>query len=379
VGEQKHKLTKGGYDHLFIALCILLTGAGLVTLYSASYGFSMRQFKSPSHFLQRQAVFAATGAVFFIIASRIRETTLKRAIGPLVVGALALCLLVFVPGIGLSKNGARRWLNLRFITFQPSETVKIILPIYLAYIFDKKRELLDDFRHGVLPPVMVTGLFFLIIYLQNDFSTALFVLLNALVVFFIAGVKLRYFIGAVVILAPVAALLVLTKEYRLLRFMAFFDHDFDLKGAGYQVDASIRTIQAGGLWGQGWGQGTRKIASVPEIQSDFIFASFAEEAGFIGVMLFVLCFALFAWRGYRIAAAAEGVFARLLSFSLVTEIVAQAAMNIAVVSGALPATGVPLPFFSAGGSSLAVTLIACGIVSRVARDKAVNSKGTISG
>jgi cell division protein FtsW len=357
------------YDHLFIALCILLMGVGLVTLYSASYSFADRWFDDKLFFIRRQVIFAVFSLVLFIVVSHIKMETIKRFIMPLVISTIVLCMALFIPGLGTTKNGATRWIDLGPITIQPSELVKIILPLYLAYIFDKKKDKLDNFRLGVLPPVIITVIFFALIYFQNDFSTALFIALNSLVIFFIAGVKLRYFICAVIILIPVSALLIMTKEYRLLRFMSFFDPAFDIQGVGFQVDNSTKAIASGGFWGKGLGQGVLKIASVPEIQSDFIFASFAEENGFIGVVLFLASFIFFAARGYRIAFSSAVNFNRLLCFSLVTIIISQVIMNIAVVSGAIPATGIPLPFFSAGGTSLVITLVAAGLITNISRDK----------
>jgi cell division protein FtsW len=242
-----------------------------------------------------------------------------------------------------------------------------VLPLYLAHIFDKKQDALDSFMSGILPPVLITALFFILIYLENNFSTAVFIALNALMIFFLAGVPLRYFFAEVVMLLPLSSLLILTREHRLRRFISFIRPDWEPQGAGYQVRSSLLTIISGGFWGKGMGQGTRKIASVPEIHSDFIFSSFAEESGFLGVLLFFLLFTFFACRGYRAALRSENLFQRLLAAGLVTTIVSQALLNIAVVSGSVPATGIPLPFFSAGGSSLATTLLAAGFIVNVSR------------
>jgi cell division protein FtsW len=174
-------------------------------------------------------------------------------------------------------------------------------------------------------------------------------------------------VSALIIMIPIAVLLVLTKEHRFIRIFSYLNDDWDPHGAGYQVRASISTIASGGFWGKGIGQGLRKIASVPEVQSDFIFSSFAEEMGFVGVLLFFGLFALFAWRGYRTAMMADSLYKKLFAFGLVTIIVSQALCNIAVVSGSIPATGVPLPFFSAGGSSLITTFIATGFIVNISR------------
>jgi cell division protein FtsW len=356
-------------DHILIAGILLLTGLGMVTLYSSSYAFAERFFGNGLYFISRQAVLGAAGLVLFFLASRIRLEILRKWIKPLVIGTAVLCLLTFMPGIGVIKNGAARWIRLGPYTYQPSELVKLVLPLYLAHIFDKKKERIDSFAAGVLPPVLVTGLFFALIYLENNFSTAVFIAVNVLFVFFIAGVRLRYFIAAGVILLPLSALLILTKEHRIRRLISFVWPEWDALGAGYQVHASILTIGSGGFLGKGLGQGTRKIASVPEIHSDFIFSSFAEESGLLGVFLFFIIFVIVTVQGYRAFLRVQDPFRKLLAFGMVTMIASQTLLNIAVVSGALPATGIPLPFFSAGGSSLATTLLMAGLIVNVSRSE----------
>jgi cell division protein FtsW len=357
-------------DHVLIASVLLLTGLGLVTLYSSSFGFAEQFFGDGLYFFTRQVTLGAVGLALFFVAAHIKLEFLRKLVKPLVIGTVILCCLTFVPGIGVSKNGASRWIHLGSWTYQPSELVKLVLPLYLAHIFDKKGSEIDRFSKGILPPIMITTLFSLLIYLQNNFSTALFIALNALFIFFLAGVKFRYFFSAVFILLPISALLVLTKEHRFRRVISFFLPDWDPQGAGYQVRSSVTSVSSGGFWGKGIGEGTRKVASVPEIHSDFIFSAFAEEAGFLGILLFVLLFAVFAFRGYRAVLGNEKVFSRLLGFGLVTMIVSQVLLNIAVVAGAVPATGLPLPFFSAGGSSLATTLLMAGLVVNISRTRA---------
>ncbi|MDR2795597.1 MAG: putative lipid II flippase FtsW [Spirochaetaceae bacterium] len=370
---------KAVFDHALVVCIVLLTGAGLVMLYSASYAFAENWYNGDRwHFVSRQSVFAAFGFVFFVIAVNINLETLRGSIKFLVMVAIILCCLTFVPGIGLNINGASRWIGIGGFSFQPSEFVKLVLPLYLAHIFDKKKEKMDMFASGILPPTLITALFFTLILLQNNFSTAIFIASNALFVFFLAGVKKRYFVSASLIFLPVSFLLVLTKEHRLRRLISFIWPEWEPLGAGYQTQASVVTVRSGGFWGKGIGLGTRKIESVPEIQSDFIFSAFSEEGGFIGVVIFILVFAFFAWRGYRAALRSDGMFKRLLACGMVNMIVTQALLNIAVVSGAVPATGVPLPFFSAGGSSLLITLIMSGIVVNVSRVPAFSaSEGKI--
>jgi len=356
------------YDHIFIATCILLAGVGLATLYSASYAYADRWFNGDKlHFVKRQFFLAVSGFLMFFVISRINTETIRRMIMPLVVIAIVLCIMPFIPGIGGEINGATRWIKIGSFSLQPSEFVKLILPMYLAHIFDKKQDLLDDFKRGVLPEVIITLIFFILIFLQNNFSTALFVAVNALAIFFLAGVRFRYFISAAIMLIPISALLIMTKEHRLLRIKSFINPELDPLGANYQVLKSIESIESGNFWGMGLGQGVHKISDILYVYSDLIFASLAEESGFIGVMLFALCFGVFAVRAYRIACRADSLFNKLLVCGLTTSIISQTLLNIAVTAGIMPVTGVPLPFFSAGGTSLVSTLTASGIIANVSR------------
>jgi cell division protein FtsW len=364
---------KSRADHVLIASIFLLTGVGLVTLYSASYAYGERFFGQGLYFFTRQLLYAFVGLGAFFAASWINLEYLRKLIVPMVVITVVLCLLTFVPGIGVTKNGAARWIRVGSAnTFQPSELVKLTLPFYLAHIFDKKQDRINSLVSGILPPALITLLFFFLIYLQNNFSTAIFLVVNAVSIFYLAGVRYRYFISGAVILIPLSAFSVLTKEHRLRRVISFFIPDWEPLGAGYQVHSSLLSIGSGGFLGKGFGQGTRKIASVPEIHSDFIFSSFSEEAGFVGVFLFYILFVVFTVHGYRAAMKSNDMFRRLLGCGLVTIISSQALLNIAVVSGAVPATGLPLPFFSAGGSSLSITLLIAGLIVNISRNREAN-------
>jgi len=359
--------------HLFYICVILLFGTGLVTLYSASYSFAMRFFNDGNYFIIRQLVFAGAGIVLFIFFSRVNLEILRKFIMPLVGLAAFLCALTLVPGIGVERYGASRWIEIGFVSYQPSEMVKFVLPLYLAHLLDKKQGSLGNFYSGILPPVLVTGFFFGLIYIQNNFSTAVFIVFNAMVIFFLAGMNYRYFLAAIAMIIPVTALLIFTKEHRVRRLVSFLRPEWDPLGAGFQVNASRDAIVSGGLWGKGIGEGTRKIANIPEIHSDFIFSAYVEETGFIGILLFFALFITFAILGYRAAWKCGTLFGRLLAAGLTTIVVTQAFLNTAVVCGALPATGIPLPFFSAGGSSLATTLICAGLIANVARRGSTNS------
>ena len=359
--------------HTFYFFIILLLGTGLVTLYSASYAFSQRFLNDGNSLIIRQLIFSGIGIVLFVIFSRINLGILRKYIIFLLGLAAALCVLTLLPDIGRERHGATRWIEINSISYQPSEMIKFVLPLYLAHLLDKKGDKINDFFTGILPPVLVIGLFFILIYIQNNFSTAVFIVINALIMFFIAGIRYRYFISAFIIIMPVSMLLIFTREHRWMRIISFLRPEWEPMGAGFQVKASREAIISGGLLGKGIGEGTRKIASVPEIHSDFIFSSYVEETGLLGIVLFFILFTVFAILGFSTAMRSETVFGRLLAAGLTTMVVSQALLNVAVVSGALPATGIPLPFFSAGGSSLTTTLICTGLIANVARKGGVNS------
>jgi len=358
--------------HLIYLCVFILLGTGLVTLYSASYTFSYNFLKDGNLLIKKQLVFAAIGIALFFLFSYLSLDILRKSVLPLVCIAAILCLLTIIPGIGAEKGGATRWLEKGILSYQPSEMVKFVLPLYLAHSLDKKSDRLDAFTPGFLSPVLVTVLFFFLIFFQNNFSTAIFIVFNVLVIFILAGMKWRYFFSAVTMIVPISVLLIFTRDHRVRRLLSFFDPDFEPLRAGYQMNASKEAIASSGFFGRGIGEGTRKIASVPTIHSDFIMCSYIEETGFLGLLILLVMFGILAFLGYKAAIKSKTVFGRLLAAGATTMIVSQALLNIAVVCGALPATGIPFPFFSAGGSSLVTTFICAGMVFNVARKEGVN-------
>lgn len=357
-------------DPLLVSIILLILGIGLVTLYSASYAYAQRVFNDSNYFIRRQIIFAIPGLILFFIASRINLNLIRRVIKYIVIGTLVLCILPLVPGLGIVKNGASRWINIFGFSFQPSELAKIVLPLYLAHMFDKKQDSLHESKRTTIPLTIMVLAFFFVVYLQNNFSTASFLFFNAMIIFFLAGVRFRYFFTLTVISLPFIAIMILTREHRLHRLLNFLQPNWDPLGTGFQVRASILTIMSGGFWGKGIGMGQRKIASVPEIQSDFIFSSFAEETGFLGVTLFFAVVLFLMFRSYRAALRSDSVFLRLLLLGIATMLISQIVLNMAVVAAVVPATGVPLPFFSAGGSSLAMMLTAAGLLVNGSRQSA---------
>ncbi|WP_020612495.1 putative lipid II flippase FtsW [Sediminispirochaeta bajacaliforniensis] len=364
------KIERKNSDFILLVLMLLLAGIGIAALYSASYFYAERAFGNPRHFLDRHLVFLVIGLVLAVVSSRLSLDFWEKSVPLILVGTLFLMVLTFIPGIGREIMGARRWILLGGNSFQPSELVKLAVVLYVARIMSKKEHRLDDFGNAVLPPLLLVGGFTALIYLQNDFSTAAFVLLVALIMFFVAGVRLIHFFFLFITIFPILAMLLFTKEHRVRRLLAFLDPYGDPVGTGYQVLASQTALSRGHLWGSGLGMGTKKLGGLPEAHSDFVFAVFGEETGFLGVLFVIALFTAFAVRGYMTAFKIrdKSGFGFYLVFGLTSVIFYQALLNMAVVCGLVPATGLPLPLFSNGGSSVLVTMMMCGIILGVSRE-----------
>jgi cell division protein FtsW len=368
------RLGKKPVDYVLLSILCLIAGIGLVMLFSASYYRAERLFSDPGRFFRRQFLWIILGAVVAVPFSRVSIEYLRKKTQLFVMICFGLMMLSFVPGVGVQFLGARRWIFFFGYSFQPSELVKLGLVLYLAHILDVKHDRLDDPVNSLLPPVIIVAIFTGMIYLQNDFSTSFFVITVALAVFFIADVRLRYFLSLAVMTLPVSLILLLSREHRVNRILAFVDPNRDPAGAGYQILASRSALAHGGLWGAGIGQSTRKFGGLPEAHSDFVFAIVAEELGFIGVCVVLSLFMILAYRGYQLAHRAADRYRSYLAFGLTTSIVLQSLLNMAVVSGLAPATGIPLPFFSSGGSSIFVTLIMCGILLNLSRENGLGEE-----
>ena len=356
-------------DSGLAASIVLLLGLGLITLYITSASYASRIFGDPLYFIKRQSISIALGFVFLFVFAKLDTVVLRKILPVLVISIFILCLLTFLPGIGVERNGARRWIRLPlFSTFQPSEAAKLAVILFLANLFEKKHDRLDNPMLSVYPAAVGLFAFVLIVFLQDDFSTAVFLLLTGLIMFFIAGVKIYWFAIFALFAVPISVLFIFTEAYRVNRLIAFLRPEFDINGLNYQIIVSRRAVSAGGFFGQGFG-GMERINAIPEVQADFIFAGWAEAMGFIGVVLYMVLLGFFAYRSFAIAFACTDRFKSLTAFGCALAIVMQSLVNIAVVSGLLPATGIPLPFFSSGGSSILITLCLCGILINVSRYK----------
>lgn len=355
-------------DTGFVVSVILLLGLGLVTLYASSVSYATRAFDDSLYFVRRQLICTGIGLLLMIISSIIDLNFVRKLLPIIFVGTIVLCVMTFLPFIGVERNGARRWIKLPILgTFQPSEVAKFTIVLFLSNFFAKKHDILKESGFNIAQAVV--GLFFtvLLVFLQDDFSTAFFIMLVGLSLFFIAGIKLTWFLGFCVFSLPIVFLFIFTESYRVKRLIAFFNPEQYSHGVNYQINASQRAISSGGFWGEGLGSGLKQVTGIPEAQADFIFAGWTEAMGFLGVIFFFILIIFFAWRGYKIAFSCQDLFRSYTAFGLVTCILLQTLLNCGVVCGALPATGIPLPFFSSGGSSLIVTLLMCGVIINISK------------
>jgi cell division protein FtsW len=364
-------------DFLFVLVVALLLGLGIAVLYSASYSHAERLGKDSLYFVVKQLCWIAVGICGAFIVSHTPLELLRKGIPFILLGGLVLSLLTFVPGLSQTISGARRWIIVFGQSFQPSEFVKFAVIIYLASLLARKQELINDPIKTILPPLIVVLAFVAIVYFQNDFSTAFYIFFVALAIFFIANMKMIYFIAFGTITIPLMAVLLFTKEYWVKKIMVLINPTTDPTGAGFQVIQAKLALAAGGFFGKGLGMGTKKLGSLPEADTDFIFAVLGEEIGFIGVLFVILLFIGFAYRGYSICMKTEDNFQYYLAFGITTLITTQAILNMLVVTGIVPSTGMPLPFFSLGGSSMLMNLIMCGILVNVSRQSRRERLGTV--
>jgi cell division protein FtsW len=349
-------------DRGFLVAVLLLAGVGVAVLWSSSSEYALSLGRSSGYFALRQALFLVPAALAFWACATVDLDALRARTGAMTLIALGLMLLPFIPGLGENRNGATRWIDLRFTTFQPSEIWKPALVLYLAHILEKKRERMDESAGVLIPPFLLITIGCFLVYAQNDFSTTVIAALTAIAVFWVAGSPVSFFLGLGAAAIPLTALSILTSDFRLRRILTFLFPAYEPHGQGYQILGSIKAIRSGGLIGKGFGLGSLKRGSIPEVQSDFIFAAWTEETGLLGVLAVLGLFGFLAWRAFKVAFAESDGYRSYLGMGMAFLLSIEILVNVAVAAGAVPATGMALPFFSAGGSSLISTAISCGLI-----------------
>jgi len=363
------RLAPPPFDWLLLLVLLVLPAAGAVMVYSASAIQASRQLGDEFFFLKRQGVAFAIGLGLLLLALKMGYRRLAAWAYPLLAFSLLTLFLVLVPGIGRVAGGARRWINLGVVNFQPAELAKVVLVLYLAHSLSRKREKVRLFSIGFLPHLLVTGLMVVLCLFERDMGTGVIMLLVLFTMLFAAGARVSYLVGAVLLAIPVGWRLVAGTPYRMQRWLAYLDPWGHRDGAGFQLVESLLGIGNGGWLGQGLGQGKGKLFYLPAAHTDFIAAVIAEEAGLLGIAVLLLLYAVVVWRGLRASLRAAEPFGAYLALGLTTLLGSQALLNLAVVFGLLPTKGLTLPFVSYGGSSLMTLLGAAGILLSVSGDR----------
>jgi cell division protein FtsW len=353
-------------DLTLFTVTAALLGLGLVMVWSASSALAQERHGSAYFFLIKQGAWAAIGLAALAAALRMdyRRLRAPAVVYPVVIVAtLLLILVLFMKPV----NDTHRWIRLGALSFQPAELAKLAVILFLAYHIERRGERVNEFLPSLFPALLLLGWFAFLVYIQPDLGTAATIVATAGVMLYLAGVRLRYFAALAV---PASVLLyqaIMTVAYRRDRIEVFLNPWTDARGAGYQIIQSLIAVGTGGITGVGLMEGRQKLFYLPYPYSDFIFAVVGEELGLLGALAVVLGFVLLLWRGLRTAWKAPDTFGTFLAAGLTLAIVIQAFINISVVLGLVPTKGIPLPFISAGGSSLVFTLFGVGLVLNVSQ------------
>ncbi len=358
---------------LLIAV-LALVAIGVVMVYSASSVRALLSSNDPARYGIAQAIFAAVGLTAMVVVSRIDFRIYRYFAIPAYLGALILLVVVLVPSIGFEAGGSRRWLSLPFIgNFQPAEVAKLAIILYLSHWLDRRGRATHGLRGGLIPFGLLVAPGFLLIAAEPDLGTAGIYAVAALSVFFMSGASLVGFVAMAGAVVAAAVVFVSRTPYQLARITTFLDPERDPMGSGYNAMQALMALAMGGLAGVGLGASRQKYLYLPAPSTDFIYAIIGEEWGLIGTLIVLILFGVIAWQGYRIAVHAPDTFSGLLAAGITTWIVAQALINMMVVTALWPITGIPLPFISYGGTALIINLVAVGVLLSISREAQTGS------
>ncbi len=360
---------RGSFDLPFALLTVMLLTIGVVMVLSASYArayYSVSTDHKATYYFVRQLIFAVGGVGVMLVLSKFPMTFYRR-ISPIVMG-VALVTLLAVPFIGSKVNGARRWIDLGFTTFQPSEIAKVAVVMYFATLICKYKSRMKTFRYGIVPFAGFLLLIVALLVLEPHFSASIIILGIGAVMLFLGGARLYWFVGAVVIAGSGLAIIMTFFPYASDRINTWRDPFSYMQGDGYQIVQSLYSIGSGGLMGLGLGQSRQKFLYLPEEHNDFIFSVVCEELGFIGALAILILFALLIIRGYWLAMHMNDRYSFLVTAGLTTLLAIQVILNVAVVTNLIPCTGISLPFFSYGGTALLIQLAEMGVILSASRD-----------
>ncbi len=356
-------------DHGILIVSLIMAGIGVLMVYDASaVSAALRdKFSDQYYFLFRQALWMFVGIITMVLMSKIPIESIQRFILPALLLNIILLILVLVPGIGVEAGGARRWLRLGPVSMQPGEPIRLLLPVYLATFFQRRRSEIRSFRRVLLPVALVTVSVAFLLILQPKVSSALLITVLATVLFFVAGIPIWQMLVLGLSGLPLLALNLDRFHYIYQRLTAWLDPSSHVKGLAYQSTQSLIAIGSGGFFGVGLGQGRQKMFYLPEAHTDFIFSVIGEELGFIGALALLGGFTFLFIRGIQLSLRLEQFVDKLLAFAMTTLVLFPVFVNTMVATGLFPVTGVPLPLISFGGSALVTDMTALGILSGLAR------------
>ena len=357
-----------GADLWISGAVVALVGIGIVMVFNVSYFHAERDLGDPYYFFRKHLMAVVLGLVGAVFAARLSTDDYRRLAYPALITSLVLLILVLVPGIGVERGGARRWMAFAGASFQPSEVAKLALVIYLARALTKKSERLHDFRTGVLPHCLVGASMAGLLIVEPDFGSAALAAVIVGLMLFAGGVRLTHLAVLTSGVLPLLVYAMFAEGYRAERLRAFLNPAADPSGVGYQLNQSLIAFGSGQVFGVGLGESSQKMYFLPAAHTDFIFSVVGEELGVVGALVVLGLFACLAVRGLRIAARHPDPFGRLLAIGVSVLLVLQAVLNVGVVLGCLPTKGLVLPFISYGGSAMLVALAEVGILLSLARE-----------
>lgn len=353
---------------MFVIIIVLLC-IGLVMVSSASSYYALSTWGTSNYLLIRQLIFAIMGVIAMIVISKIDYKIYKKWSYLGYVIAILLLIAVLTP-LGVSVNGAKRWLGFgTTLRFQPSEIMKLMLVLATSTYLSLNYKKLNSVK-GYIVPVVLLGLVMVVLFLQNHMSATLIMAVASISVIFASGIKLKakWIFAFILIIGAVGTVFIFAEGFRVKRILAFMDIESDPTGTNWQALQSVYAIASGGMFGRGLGQSRQKYLWLPEAQNDFIFAVLGEELGFVGTTCVVLLFGIFIYRGYKIAITCKDMFGSLVATGITSVFAFQIIVNVAVVTVSMPVTGMPLPFFSYGGTALFINLCAMGVLLSISRN-----------
>ena len=357
------------YDPRLLFPVLFLTGIGIVMVYSASSALALERFGSDYYFVKKQAVFALIGIVMLVICRHTPYKVFRSSIYLLLIAAFLLLLAVQVSPIGHSVGGAKRWLRVCGLSFQPSEIARFAMIVYLAYSISKKQEKIKEFSIGFVPHVLVLCLFAGLIIIQPDFGSVMILCALTWIMLFVGGVKISHLASGLLAAVPFVFIFIMNAEYRLKRLVSFLDPWKYPSDEGYQIIHSLMAFGTGGMWGRGLGEGCQKLFYLPEPHTDFIFSVIGEELGLWGVFLILGFYSIILWRGISISKNSKDLFGSFTAIGLTAALGLQVSINMGVAVGLLPTKGLTLPFLSYGGTSLVINMACIGILMNIGASK----------